>query len=172
MKRKEEDIVNRVRDIAEPVLEAEGLELVEIQFRRERGGWTLRLFIDRAPLADEQNAINPSGSGVTIDDCAESSREIGRLLDMEEAIDFQYTLEVSSPGLNRPLTKPVDYERFAGRKIKVKIAGPEGRRTIKGILLGLEDNVIKIDVNGQTEEAPIDQTERVQLVPVVDWAKA
>jgi ribosome maturation factor RimP len=163
------DIISRVEEFAGPVLESVGLELVEAQYRRESSGWVLRLFIDRA---EESVPGGPAGSGVTLVDCVHMSREIGRLLDIEEVMGGAYTLEVSSPGLDRPLTKPKDFLRFAGRQVKVKAMLPEGRRKFKGTLLGIENESISIEVGGEVLKIPYDQAERVQLVPVVEWDRA
>ena len=166
-----EDYISRVEELAGPVLAGVGLELVEAQYRRESSGWVLRLFIDRA-LENDSVSGGPAGSGVTLDECVRMNREIGRLLDVEDIVDGAYTLEVSSPGLDRPLTKPRDFVRFAGRQVKIRAMLPEGRRKLKGILLGLKDDSISIEVDGDVLNIPYDQAERVQLVPVVDWPRA
>ena len=165
------DIPSIIEELAEPILTGSGLELVETQFRQEKKGLVLRLFIDRVPGGEEGTGARPLASGVTLDDCVEVSRELGRLLDVEEVIEGSYTLEVSSPGLDRPLKKPKDFERFSGRVVKVKTAGPEGRRTYKGRLVGLYDGVIKLDSEGGGLEIPLETTQRVQLEPEVDWNK-
>jgi ribosome maturation factor RimP len=96
-----------------------------------------------------------------------ASREIGRLLDVEDVVPTAYTLEVSSPGLDRPLTKPRDYERFSGRSVRVRYKGPEGRRKVKGRLLGLVDGMIRVETDGGPLSIPLEQAERVQLEPEV-----
>jgi ribosome maturation factor RimP len=106
-----ETVTKKVEALAIPVLEEIGLELVEVQFRREQSGWVLRLVIDKQ-------------EGVSLDDCAAVSREIGQLLDIEDFIDQAYNLEVSSPGLNRPLKSMADFQRFIGRKAKIKTIEP------------------------------------------------
>lgn len=159
----------------EPILAESGLELVEVQYRRESRGWILRLFIDRAYNSDVDrvgpDSLSP-GSSVTLDDCVDVSREVGRLLDVEEIVPGKYTLEVSSPGLDRPLTKQSDYVRFSGRQVSLKINGPEGRRKVKGRLLGLDDGSINLQVGDEILAVPYEQAERVQLVPEVDWSRA
>ena len=156
----ETEVAERVEALAEPLLRLEGLELVEVQYRREQPGWVLRLFIDRAP-----DPALPPGSGVTLDDCVAVSREIGRLLDVEDVIDGPYNLEVSSPGLDRPLTKPTDYQRFAGRKVRIKMRTPEGRRTVTGRLIGLENGQIRVESQGRDEAVSLESADRVQLEP-------
>jgi len=98
-------VIDKVRDFAEGLLPTMGLELVDVQFRREGHGWVLRLFIDRE-------------EGVTVDHCADVSREIGQFLDVEDLIGHPYHLEVSSPGLERPLKSMRDFQRFVGKKAK------------------------------------------------------
>jgi len=132
-----ERLIKTLNEYAEPLLADMGLELVEIQFRREGHGWVLRFFID-------------SVHGVTIDDCAAVSREISTYLDVEDLIDHHYNLEVSSPGVERPLNKRQDFIRFAGRQVKVKLRDSiEGQYVFTGILKGIDENsVILIADNG------------------------
>jgi ribosome maturation factor RimP len=106
------------------------MELVDLEYRREGRRWVLRLFVDK-------------DGGVTLDDCAYISRELGDLLDVKEAIPQAYVLEVSSPGLNRRVRKEEDFSRFAGRKIKLRLVSPiEGRKNIVGQLVGIEDGEV------------------------------
>lgn len=143
------DILNRVHKLAIPILSEAGLELVEIQFRREKRGWVLRVFIDKE-------------GGVTLDDCANISREIGRVLDIEDFISVPYILEVSSPGLTRPLKDERDFLRYRGRLIKVKTFSPvEEFRQFKGRLLGITDRNIELEVEG-----------RILCIPISNVAKA
>ncbi len=101
------DVVSRVTGLAGPILSSLGLELVDIEYKREGRAMVLRLFIDRE-------------GGITLEDCATVSRELAEILEVEDFISAQYTLEVSSPGLNRPLKKAADYERYRGRLIRIK----------------------------------------------------
>ena len=124
----------RIEEIAAGLLPSLGLELVEVEYKREGHGMVLRLYIDRP-------------GGVTLDDCSEVSRELSALLDVEDVIPGRYTLEVSSPGLNRPLTKEADYLRSIGRlvKIRTRLLTPDDRgnprKTFLGELLGYEDGI-------------------------------
>jgi ribosome maturation factor RimP len=127
-----------IRRLLDPVLADLGLELVELEFKREGRDWCLRLFIDKP-------------GGVTLDDCAALSREFGSVLEIEDLIETSYRLEVSSPGIDRPLHRPEDYRRFAGERVKVKTIDrmdPDGRghsrKTFTGRLLGLEGEAIRI----------------------------
>lgn len=133
-----EELVNRVRNQLEPVFDDLGFEFVDLEYKREPQGQILRIFIDKP-------------GGVTLDDCVSVSREVGSLLEVEDPIPGTYRLEVSSPGLDRPLKKPADFERFAGQKVKVKTRvkmdpdqrGHE-RKTFQGTLLGLDRGGVRI----------------------------
>jgi ribosome maturation factor RimP len=120
------DIQKQVEELAESLVSSEGMELVDLEYRGEGRRWVLRLFIDKE-------------GGVTVDDCANISRELGDLLEVKNVIRRAYVLEVSSPGLNRRLRKKEDFSRFAGRKIKLQLASPlDGRKKIVGDLVGIE----------------------------------
>ncbi|MCW5203002.1 ribosome maturation factor RimP [Desulfobulbus sp. US1] len=114
-----------------------GLELVEVQFRQE-SGWKLRLFIDR-------------NEGVNVDDCASVSRQVATYLEVEDIIEHAYTLEVSSPGIERPLKRLEDFVRFSGKKIRVKLSEPvDDQHVFCGILTGVDEekNSITLAVDG------------------------
>lgn len=128
-------IVESIQEYAEPLAADRGLELVDVQFRREGHGWVLRIFIDRE-------------EGVTIDDCAGVSRAISAWLDVEDLIEYAYHLEVSSPGLERPLKKREDFERFCGRKARIKLQEPlDGQLVFTGILERVEDDQVVLMVD-------------------------
>jgi ribosome maturation factor RimP len=142
-----------VYQICQPVAESYGLELVQVQYRREDHGWVLRILVDRP-------------GGVSVDECGEFSREVSDLLDVEDLIDNSYNLEVSSPGLDRPLIKPEDFERFAGREISLKTTSPvEGRRNFKGVLEGIQDEVVLIESDGKKYELNWSLVLKANLVP-------
>jgi ribosome maturation factor RimP len=120
----------QVEQLAEALVASEGMELVDLEYRREGRRWMLRLFIDK-------------DGGVTLDDCASISRELGDLLDVKDVISQAYVLEVSSPGLNRRLRKKEDFSRFAGQKVKLRLVAPiDGRRKIVGELEGIEGEAV------------------------------
>ncbi|HTP63939.1 MAG TPA: ribosome maturation factor RimP [Geobacteraceae bacterium] len=151
------DVVARVTELAEPLAASLGLELVEVEYRQEGGRMVLRLFIDRE-------------GGVTLDDCAAVSRELAEILDVEDFIHGRYNLEVSSPGLDRPLKKPEDYERFAGRLVKIRTAEllPDDagnmRKTFTGELLGLEGGVVRLKLKeGQSAGIPLEKVAKANL---------
>lgn len=142
-----------VYQLCQPVAESYGLELVQVQYRREDHGWVLRILVDRP-------------GGVSVDECGTLSREVSDLLDVEDIIDNSYHLEVSSPGLDRPLTKPEDFERFAGREIILKTSSPvEDRRNFKGTLEGIHDEVVMLQVEGKKYEINWSLVLKANLVP-------
>lgn len=151
------DVATRVSELAGPMLAVQGLELVELEYRREGRDMILRLFVDK-------------DGGITLDDCAEVSRELSELLDVHDIIPDHYTLEVSSPGLNRPLKRPEDYERYRGRLIKVRtfelLPDDDGnrRKTFLGELLGLEGGVVALRLTeGQTAHIPLEKVAKANL---------
>jgi ribosome maturation factor RimP len=128
------EVVERVRSLAQPILMDRGLELVDVEFRRESRGWILRLYVDRA-------------GGVTVDDCQRVSEELGDHLDVEDLIDHPYSLEVSSPGLDRPLTRESDFAAFAGKAARITThEAIEGQHNFRGRLAGLVEGVVLLDL--------------------------
>ncbi len=145
----------RICALAEPLIEAlvtdEGCELVDVTYRREPQGWVLRVLIDRT-------------GGVTIADCQAISRLIGDMLDAREVMRYGYNLEVSSPGLNRPLKRAADFERFAGRQVRVTTkAAVQGRRNFLGKLLGCADGLVTLDIDGTRVHLPLDSIGRANI---------
>lgn len=142
----------RLQHLLEPVVEGCGLELVELQFRREAPGWVLRLIID-------------CEGGVSVDHCAEVSREVGHLLEVEDPIEQAYHLEVSSPGLDRPLKRERDFVRCVGKKAKVVLLEPlEGQFSLVGIIVGVEQGGITLDTGQGPVVIPFDQMKKARLV--------
>lgn len=126
----EKQVRQQVEQLAEALVVSEGMELVDLEYRREGRRWMLRLFIDK-------------DGGVTLDDCASISRELGDLLDVKDVIPQSYVLEVSSPGLNRRLRKKEHFSRFAGQQVRLRLVAPiEGRKNIVGELEGIEDEAV------------------------------
>ncbi len=139
--------------IFEPVIQSMGYELVGIEFSGGSQHGTLRVYIDRE-------------SGVNIDDCAAISHQISGILDVEEPIQQAYDLEVSSPGVDRPLFKLEDYERFTGCTAKIKMAvALDGRKNFKGELQGVsQPRYVKIEVDGKGYELPLSDIAKANLV--------
>jgi ribosome maturation factor RimP len=138
----------RIRAIAERVAQSRGLEVFDLQFRREAHGWMLRIFLDKpgAPVhAGRAGTIE--GEGVTIEDCQFVSSEVGTLLDVEDVVGHRYTLEVSSPGLDRPLRGAEDYRRFAGCLAKIVLFEPvDGQKHVSGSLQGMDGDAVLVAV--------------------------
>ena len=146
------EIVSRVNELILPLLTAQGLELVETQLLRpRRGRATLRLFLDRP-------------GGITLEEITRISRVAGELLEVHDLIPESYNLEVSSPGLTRPLKKPADYRRCVGRLVRVTTRNLwEGRQVHRGFLQGVEDDRITLKVEGAQYHIPFDQIARARL---------
>lgn len=146
-----------VEAVVRPVLDAHGLELFDLSLRAERGGWVLRVVID---------AVESDGSEqhVTVDQCADVSRDLSTALDVADPLPNAYTLEVSSPGVERPLRSESDYARFEGRVAKLALLAPmEGvGSVVRGTLAGVQAGVVKVDTGA---EAPV-------LVPLADIKRA
>ncbi|MFC1515604.1 ribosome maturation factor RimP [Thermodesulfobacteriota bacterium] len=144
--------VTRIRDLIEPLCDAEGMELVHIEYHRERGGRKLRFYIDKS-------------GGVTLDDCVSISRQSGDLLDVILEDTGPYNLEVSSPGPERPLGKETDFERFRGRTARIKTTQTvDGRKKFKGVLMGISEGTVKLLVEDQPVFIPLSEISRARLV--------
>ena len=127
------EVVERVKLIAIPLFTELGLELVDVEFRREASGWVLRLYLDKP-------------GGVVVGDCQRVSEELSDLLDIEDLIDHPYTLEVSSPGLNRPLRLESDFLRFVGQRARISTSlAVGGQRRFLGVLRGYEDGRVLLE---------------------------
>ncbi len=144
--------LDRIEKLLNPLAESQGLELVDVQHQIESGRAVLRVLLD-------------CETGLTVDHCRLFSREAETLLDVEEVLSGRYFLEVSSPGLNRPLNKPKDFLKFEGKLASIKTKVPlDGRKNFKGTLQGLEQENIKIEVDGVVYRVPMNQVDKAQLV--------
>jgi ribosome maturation factor RimP len=155
-----------LRAAAERVARSHGLELFDVQWRREPIGPVLRVIIDRP----DRGVVEAPDDAVGIDDCQRVSQDLSALLDVEEeelggaTLSEHYTLEVSSPGLDRPLRHPADYRRFCGRLAKVVTTGPvEGQSAFSGRIVGVEDGVIVLEEGQKRHRVPFDQIKRANL---------
>ena len=129
--------------MAERVARSHGLSVFDVVLRRESSGWVLRIVIDRPGATGAQDAAGTSGEGVSVADCQLVSGDLSALLDVEDVIDHAYTLEVSSPGLDRPLRQLDDYRRFAGSLAKVVVAEPLDSQThFEGRLEGVDGETV------------------------------
>ena len=150
--------LSKITAVVQPVVEGQVYELVDVEWKLESGRWILRVFIDRREGA--------SDARVSLDDCANISHELSAVLDVSDVVPEAYVLEVSSPGLNRPLKKESDFRRFVGQKAKIRTKHPVGdaRRNFSGTLLGVEAGKVRIDVGDGTWEVPVDDVEKANLV--------
>jgi ribosome maturation factor RimP len=139
--------------LLEPEVAALGCELVELEFHPHRGGGLLRLYIDRA-------------GGVTVEDCEAVSRRVSATLDVADPIGGEYTLEVSSPGLDRPLRTRAHFQRFTGGRVRVESLVPRaGRRRWTGTLVAVGDAGVTLEVDGQPVELALNEIKTARLVP-------
>jgi ribosome maturation factor RimP len=147
---------NRIRQLLTEVVESQGYELVDVEFKGAGNNSLLRLFIDKP-------------DGVSHQDCQLISEQVGTVLDVEDLIPFSYTLEVSSPGLNRKLVKESDYTRFEGKLAKVQTRIPlQHQKVFKGRLRGLHDGKIQLELpNGDLLDIPLDVIQEARLE--FDW---
>jgi ribosome maturation factor RimP len=145
--------IRQVEDLIAPSLRDMGYELVRVMLRgRERP--TLEIMAERADRAP-----------MTVEDCAEISRAVSALLDVEDPLPGSYVLEVTSPGIDRPLVRPDDFARFAGFEARIETAAPiDGRRRFKGRLIGVEGDEVRIDVDGAVVPVPLALVKKAKLV--------
>ncbi|HLE93040.1 MAG: ribosome maturation factor RimP [Sulfuricaulis sp.] len=142
-----------LRKLLEPGVAATGFDLVEVELAGSHHHPTLRVYID-------------SPAGVNVDDCARVSRQLSALLDVEDPLPGHYTLEVSSPGLDRPLVKPEDFMRYVGETIKIKMQQPMlGRRNFSGRLVDVTADHVVIEVDKERFDLTFEGMERARLVP-------
>jgi len=146
------ELMRRIEDIVAPTIVGMGYELVRVSM--SKGGGTLQIMIEPA-----------DGRAMDVEGCATVARSLSAVLDVEDPIPSSYTLEVSSPGIDRPLTRPKDYARWAGHLARLETAQPiEGRRRFKGTLLGLEGDVVKLRLDdGQETDVPLSVVTRAKL---------
>ena len=140
--------------LIEPVVEGMGYEVVDIEFRPHPTDGLLRIFIDKP-------------GGIQLEDCEAVSKQVSGVLDVEDPIPGQFNLEVSSPGLERPLRKQQDFVRFAGEKVKIKLSVPtlEGQRNFTGKLMGMQDEEVILQADNETHYFPLDSIDKAHIVP-------
>lgn len=150
-----------VRDIAERIAHGHGLELFDLQFRRESAGWVLRIVIDKVKASGPEQT---GGENVRVEDCAAVSADVSAVLDTEVTFEQHYTLEVSSPGLDRPLRGLGDFERFIGRRAKIVTNElVDGQRFVSGRIAAVRDQTIMIEDGNTTRRVPASAIARAQL---------
>lgn len=156
------DKATEIAALLNPTVQSLGLELLGVEYLTAPGGAMLRLYIDMPADADE-------GRMVGIEDCEAVSREVSAQMDVADPISSHYTLEVSSPGIERPLFTSAQFARFTGERAKVTLKLPQdGRRRLQGAILRVEGENIAFDVDGNEFAVAIENIEKARLVP--DWA--
>jgi ribosome maturation factor RimP len=153
------DLLAAVRPVAERVARTHGLEIFDVQFRREASGMVLRVQLDRpGPSASAEDSVS-------VEDCAHVSRDLSVVLDVEDTIPVAYTLEVSSPGLDRPLRNAEDYRRFVGRRAKIVMRERvDGQTFFKGRLCGIDGQQVLIEgEDGREHRVPMGVITRANL---------
>lgn len=161
--------LEKVRGAITPVLAAHGVELFDLEWLTDRAGWTLRVMIERiepTPRVDPATGLADAAGGVTLEDCVEVSRDISSVLDVEDLIQPNYHLEVSSPGLERKLRGIADFVRFRGHLAKVKLArpAPDGQRVLRGPLEEAPEGRIAVLADGKRIEVPAADVAEARLV--------
>jgi ribosome maturation factor RimP len=147
---------DELRQLLEPAIERLGYELVDLEVRLGSGNGLVRVYIDKP-------------EGIDLDDCEKVSLAVSALLDVEDPVPGNYNLEVSSPGLDRKLTKPEHFQRFEGETVKVQMRFPiEGRRRFRGTLVSSDDENIVVEVDGESHSLPLKTIDTARLVPAVD----
>ncbi|MBE0447637.1 MAG: ribosome maturation factor RimP [Actinobacteria bacterium] len=150
--------IETIERLIEPIIDKEGLELVDIELKREAIGLVLRIFLDTKE------------GGISVDELARASQAVGKILDEADIIRQNYTLEVSSPGVERPLTKPEHFKRFVGSKVSVKTKEPlEKRRQFKGQLVEAGDESFVVEVNGERFEIRYSNTAKAHLQVEIEF---
>jgi ribosome maturation factor RimP len=181
-----QSVRHRVWQIAEPVCRHAGYDLVDVRFVLEQGGWVLRVLIDLDPgEVPADHVAGPDGMApdlVDLDDCERMSRELSAVLDVEDPIPQAYSLEVSSPGIDRPLVTPAHFRRFVGAEVKVTLErgvpvpasgdrAASERKNFRGVLSAVEGEgdaaMASLLVDGQAWQVPIADVDTARIVP--DW---
>ena len=140
--------------LLEPVVEGLGYEVVDIEYRPHPTNGLLRIYID-------------GPKGIQLEDCQAVSHQVSSVLDVEDPIPGQFNLEVSSPGMDRPLRKVADFERFTGEAVKIKLTVPtlEGQRNFSGTLKGIKDEEVILEMDGETHYLPLDTIDKARIDP-------
>ena len=145
------DVVRRFWEAFTPELAEQGYELIEVEYAQQSGVRILRVFID-------------ASAGISHGDCQKVSHVLSPLLDAGDWIDEHYLLEVSSPGFDRPVRRPEDFQRFVGERIKIQTISPtQGRKRFRGVLVGYDDGMIKVECDGATYAIHLENIKKANL---------
>ncbi len=157
--------------VVEPIVRAHGAELVDVEFKPDRGGWVLRLYVEKD--GSTARGLSTRDAAVDLELCAGISRDLSPALDVADLVPHAYHLEVGSPGVERALRKEADFARFVGEKVKIKLmreaAGPEGpdgriRRVVAGTLDGVAEGKVRVVEGSQAHDVPLADIESARLV--------
>jgi len=152
------EMVERLVELLEPAAAERGMELVTIELAGGKGTPILRVMLD-------------CEGGITLDAVAEAATWVSEMLDEHDPIAGAYTLEVSSPGIDRPLVKRTDFERFAGEQVHIKTSAGEKRKSWHGVLIGMEGDDVVIETDGERARIPFDTVQKARLKGVVDFGR-
>ncbi len=153
----QKEMVSRIKELAEPLCEVEGIELVHLESQQGSNGAIIRLYIDKP-------------GGVTLDDCMCISRKLNESMDVHiSETDLEnigpYNLEISSPGINRPLVKKLDFKKFKGQRVKIKTEkSVDGQKKFKGVLLGISEETVNLLSNDKNIDIPFKEIIRARLI--------
>jgi len=148
----EKKVIEQVWSLAEPLCDSEGLELIQVEYQREPAGRILRLYMDKP-------------GGISLEDCAGVSRQLGDILDVNLDDAGPYNLEVTSPGPERPLAKEKDFDKFRGNRVKIKTnRALNGQKNFTGVLLGISGGVVSLQIGEQTVAIPLPDISKARLV--------
>ena len=163
----------QIEELINPAVAALGCRVWGVSYLAQGKHSVLRIYIEKSAeaesLSERANQPEDSQAGITIDDCEKVSRQVSELLDIEEAINGEYTLEVSSPGLDRELFRAEQYPRVVGEQLDVRLSYPfEGRKKFVGLLVGVEDNEAIIQIDGEEFLLPIETIQKARVVPTFE----
>jgi len=149
-------LIDKLKAFLKPEVERLGYELVDLEYAGNNRSAVLRVFIDQE-------------AGITLDDCEKVSNEVGAVLDVEDPIPGEYNLEISSPGLDRPLTEPEHFDRYRGERVKLRMEKSfVGRRRLTGLLEGMENDEVVLNIDGEQHSVPFASVEMARLAPDYD----
>jgi ribosome maturation factor RimP len=149
--------------VVEPIVRAHGAELVDLELKPDQNGWVLRVFVEKAGAS--ANNMSTKDAAVNLELCADVSHDLSPALDVVDLIPHAYSLEVSSPGVERPLRGEQDFVRFAGQKAKLRMRNPvAGQRVLVGVLDGVSGGAVRVRDGSRVHEAPLDSIDTARLV--------
>jgi ribosome maturation factor RimP len=153
----------KVLALVAPIAEAHGGEVVDVELKTEQGGWVLRVYVEKVGAA--ANRLSTKDAAVDLELCAKVARELSPALDVADLIPHRYHLEVSSPGVERPLRRREDFARFSGEKAKLWLHKPcAGQKVLVGTLASFENDVVSVQDGHRTFQVPFEDVERARLV--------